>query len=128
MPGPYSQDLRERVIAALEAGKQTQPDIAETFGLSVSTVEKWWQRWRETHSCAAKPHGGGQTRRLEACEGAIRAAVKRQPDITLAELSEQMKAECGVRASSSMMSRELSRLGLPRKKRVSTTASAKRRG
>lgn len=116
------------MIAALEAGKQTQPDIAETFGLSVSTVEKWWQRWRETHSCAAKPHGGGQTRRLEACEGAIRAAVKRQPDITLAELSEQMKAECGVRASSSMMSRELSRLGLPRKKRVSTTASAKRRG
>jgi transposase len=48
------------VIAALEAGKQTQPEIAQTFGLSVSTVEKWWQRWRETHSSAAKPHGAGR--------------------------------------------------------------------
>lgn len=128
MPGPYSQDLRDRVIAALDAGQHSQPAIAETFGVSVSTVEKWARRWREAGSCAARPHGGGQGRRLAECEAVLRTAVQRQPDLTLAELSDHVAAECGVRASSSMMSRELQRLGLPRKKKVSTTASGTRRG
>ena len=102
MPGPYSQDLRERVIAALEAGQRSQPEIAAAFGVHLSTVEKWWQRWHATDNCTALPHGGGPTRRLGECEAVIRTAVKRQPDITLAELSEHVEAECGIRASSSM--------------------------
>ena len=39
---PYSQDLRECVIAALELGVEPQAEIAERFGVSKSTVEKWW--------------------------------------------------------------------------------------
>ena len=38
----YSPDLRECVIAALEMGVETQAEIAERFGVSKSTVEKWW--------------------------------------------------------------------------------------
>jgi putative transposase len=45
---PYSNDLRERVIAALEAGEATQAEIAVTFAVSLSPVEKWWRCWRET--------------------------------------------------------------------------------
>ena len=56
----YSQDLRERIIAALEANEQSQPEIAERFGVSVSTVEKLWKRWRSTGQCAALPHAGGR--------------------------------------------------------------------
>jgi len=52
--------LRERIIAALEANEQTQPEIAERFGVSVSTVEKLWKRWRSTGLCAALPHAGGR--------------------------------------------------------------------
>jgi transposase len=116
------------VIAALEAGEQSQPTIAEMFGVHLSTAEKWWRCWRESKRRAALPHSGGQTRRLAVCDVVIQAAVKRQPDITLAELSDHVAAECDVRASSSMMSRELRRLGLRRKKRVSTTVSGTRRG
>jgi transposase len=128
MPGPYSDDLRERVIAALEVGEQSQAKIAETFGVHLSTAEKWWRCWRQSQRRVALPHSGGHTRRLEVCDTVIRAAVKRQPDITLAELIDQVETECAVRASSSMMSRELQRLALRRKKRVSTTVSGKRRG
>ena len=42
----YSQDLRERVIAAVETGGQWRPEIAETFGVSESTIDKWTKRWR----------------------------------------------------------------------------------
>jgi transposase len=42
---PYSSDLRERVIATVEAMRTSQAKIAETFHVCLSTVEKWWG-WR----------------------------------------------------------------------------------
>ena len=113
---PYSQDLRERVIAALEAGDETQAEIAERFYLSKSTIEKWWYRWQATQSCAALPPGHGPARRLQTCEDFIRAEVKQQPDVTLAELCERVMASRAVTASVSMMGRTVQHLNLPRKK------------
>jgi transposase len=124
---PYSQDLRVRVIAALQAGK-TQAAVAEQFALSKSTVEKWWYRWRDTQSCAALPHRGGPTRSLQPHEPFLRAEVKKQPDATLDELCARVAEVHGVVVHTTTMSRELQHLRLVRKKRVSTTASATRRG
>jgi len=112
----YSQDLRERVIAAVEAGAQSRPELAETFQVSESTIDKWMKRWRDTGSVAALPFAGGRQRALKACAADIRAEVKQQADVTLAELCERVKAQTGVTASRSMMARELQVLALPRKK------------
>jgi transposase-like protein len=46
---PYSIDLRERVIAAVEAGASRR-ETAEHFGLSPSVVVIWAQRWNATGS------------------------------------------------------------------------------
>ena len=124
----YSQDLRERVIAAVDAGQQSQAAIAQTFGISESTLDKWVKRWRDTGSVAALPFAGGRRRTLKGCTTIIRAEVKRQPDVTLDELCERLEAQTGVSASRSMMSRELQALALPRKKSRSTTALKIRRG
>lgn len=113
---PYSQDLRERVIAALEAGDEPQADIAERFRISQSTVEKWWARWQATASCAALPLTHGPTRTLQPCEAFIRAEVEQQPDVTLAELCERVAEQEAISASPSMMCRTLQHLNLPRKK------------
>lgn len=51
----YSQDLRERVIAAVRAEQQSLEQIAQTFGVSPATVDNWARRWRETRSVAAMP-------------------------------------------------------------------------
>ena len=125
---PYSQDLRERIIAALEAKEQTQPEIAERFGVSVSTVEKLWKRWRSTDDCAALPHGGGRRRALQDDAERIRAEVTRQRDATLRELCARVEQAGGAASSSSMMCRELQRLDLPRKKSRSTIANRIRSG
>lgn len=123
---PYSQDLRERVIAAFEAGEESQDAIAEKFGISPSTADKWWSRYRQTGSCAALPQTSGPERTLQACNKFIRAEVKKQPDITLEELCERVAESKQLSASPSMMCRELARLGLPRKKSRFMTASEKR--
>ena len=124
---PYSQDLRERAIAALEAGT-TQAEVAVQFDIHKSTLEKWWYRWRDTGSCAALPAHSGPKRKLQAAESILRAEVKKQPDVTLAELCERVQESKGLRVSQSMLCRELQILDLPRKKSRSTTASARRGG
>ena len=112
----YSLDLRERVIAALEEGELTQPEIAETYDISLRTVETWAHQWRATQSLAPKPHRSGPPRTLQPCGAVIRRALADQPDLTLAELCEHVAAQTHVRGNTSMMCRELQHLKLPRKK------------
>ena len=123
----YSQDLRERVIAAVRAKGQSLEQIAQTFGVSPATVDNWARRWRETGSVAVLPWAGGVKRSLRDCGALIRGKVRKQPDATLEELCARVDAATGVRSNPSMMCRELVRLDLPRKKRWSTTANATRR-
>lgn len=114
----YSQDLRERVIAAIELGEETQAEVAECFAISLSTLEKWWARWTQTQSCAVLPEGRGPTATLAPCAAVIRAEVEAHPDATLEEVCERVQTRCDCRASVSMMCRALQRLGLPRKKKI----------
>jgi transposase len=119
----FSMDLRERVIAAIEVGDESQASIAVTFGVALRTVENWWRRWRETRSVAARAHAGGQAQALEGCEALLRDALKKQPDATLDELCQRVREAKAVTVSRSMMCREMRRLKLPRKKRRRTTAN-----
>lgn len=121
---PYSQDLRERVIHAVETRDGSQAEIAERFAVSHSFVEKLWQRWRQTGSYAAWPHAGGRQRSLRAAEQIIRRAVTREPDVTLASLCEQVARRQGIQVSTKTMCVEVQRLHLPRKKSRSMQASA----
>ena len=57
MPRPYSNDLRARVIEAIEAGASRR-EVAERYELSASVVVLWAQRFEQTGSVAAKPSGG----------------------------------------------------------------------
>jgi transposase len=124
----YSQDLREKVIRAVAQDKQSNRAIAETLSLSEPSIERWTRRQRETGSVAALAHAGGVARVLAPHETFLRDAVKAQPDISLDELCGRVKTELGLSVSGSMVSRELTRLRLARKKSRSTTRNAKPRG
>lgn len=124
---PYSQDLRKRVLAEAQAGKQTQAAIAATFAVSLSTVEKWLRRKRETGKTTPLPPAHGPTRALQNCAAVIRAEVKKQPDLTLRELCARVASITQVAVSPSTMCRELQHLHLPRKKSHFTPASEIRR-
>ena len=56
MAGPYSLDLRERVVAAAGAGL-TCREVAAMFSIGAATVVRWVKRSRETGSPAALPKG-----------------------------------------------------------------------
>jgi transposase len=125
---PYSQDIRERVVHALEVQEQSQVEVARRFDVSISFVEKLWRRWRTTGSCAALPHAGGRRLSLGGHRDTIRHEVAKQPDITLEELCERVVEAGGAKVSLKTMCIELKRLRLPRKKSRSTPVSVTHRG
>jgi len=91
MAGPYSQDLRERAVAAVEGG-MSRREAARRFDLGVSTVINWVRRHRETGSSAARPMGGDRRSRLTGEPRAwLLARVAAVPDLTLEELREDLK-------------------------------------
>ena len=59
MARPYSSDLRERVVEAVNEGA-TRSEAAERFGVGVSSAVRWHQAWRETGTVEAKPCGGSR--------------------------------------------------------------------
>lgn len=124
----YSTDLRERVVASVESGECNIPQAARRYNISEPSIERWLARHRKTGNCAPLPHAGGPARKLATAAGAIRAAVKAEPDATLQELCERVEKETKIKSDPSMMYRELVRLKLPRKKSRSMPASGTRRG
>jgi transposase len=112
----YSQDLCECIIEALEAHEQSHAEIAERFAVSQPFVEKLWQRWCTSGSCAPQPHGGGRRHSLYAAEGLIRVEPARQPDMTLAALCERVAQAGHPQVTTKTMCLELQRLQLPLKK------------
>lgn len=92
MAKPYSEDLRERVIEAVEAG-HSQGAVAEMFGISLRTVNSYVGLWRTTGSVAGKKFGGYFKARLAAYVDIVKALVKAEPDATLAELQARLADE-----------------------------------
>jgi transposase len=115
MPKPYSLDLRERAIAACEAGDRTRAEVALQFQLSESTLYEWLQRHRKGQSIAALPHAGGTASALD--EQLLRDLVEASNDATLEEYAQAYAAHTGRRYSISKLSRALKELKLSRKER-----------
>ena len=63
MAAPYSMDLRQRVIEAVEGGLSCN-QAAARFDVAISTAIGWVNRYRETGSVAAARMGGHRPKKL----------------------------------------------------------------
>ena len=64
MTRPYSMDLRDRVVRAVEVEGLSRRAAAARFGLGVSTAIKWLQRVRATGSARPGQMGGHKPRKI----------------------------------------------------------------
>ncbi len=123
MAKSYSQDLRDRVIDAVEQEGMSRRKAAQRFGVSESSAIKWLQRVRDAGARAALAMGGHRRPVIEPHRDLVVAALAEKSDITLQALCDRLLAERGVRTDASMMSRFLRREGLTLKKRRWSRAS-----
>jgi transposase len=90
MARAYSLDLRERVVAAVEAGQSCR-SVAKTFVVSVASVVKWSQRYRRSGSAAARPVGGRRGYAVAREREWLLARIAEKPDLTLRALLLELK-------------------------------------
>jgi transposase len=111
----YSQDLRDKVMAAFDAGEPAR-DVAERFEVSVSFIYKADLRRRRTGETGPGVQCCHVPLRLERQQEAILAHIAQHPDATMAELRDWLAAEHGVNVCMATIWKTLGRFGLTYKK------------
>lgn len=114
MTRAISNDLRERVVSAVLAGQSCRA-VSGRFGVAVSSVVKWSQRYRTTGSVAPDKMGGHRKRVLEPHRDFIIARINQTPHLTLHGLKDELAAH-GVKVSHNAVWLFLKREGLSFKK------------
>jgi transposase len=118
-------ELRQSIVQAVQRQAVSQERLAQMLGVSVSSSKRVGQRWRQTGSSQALPPAGGKKPKLSPaqCEQ-VSQPVQADADVTLQELQRWLAATQTVRLSLSTLSRLLTKLNLPRKKRPSPRPNA----
>ena len=116
MTKPLSNDLRHRLISAVDGG-MTRRAAAERFGVAASTAVRWVHQWRQTGSVQPRPQGGDKrSHRIEAHAEEILALVDETPDLTLAEIATHLEEAHGLRVALSTVWRFFERRDVTLKK------------
>jgi transposase len=115
---PYSLDLREKIVSAIEKGESSFRKTAERFSVSKSCVQKLVAQKRTEGHVIPRKQGGSVSAVMEH-KAQLLALVEKQPDATLAEYCELLFDETELWVSQSTMCRLFQKLNLPRKKKRS---------
>lgn len=112
---PYSQDLRDRVLRALERGERPS-HVARRFEVSRSWVHEVRRRLEAEDRRTSLPMGGHRTSVVAPVEAEIRAWLTERPDMTLAEMCERLQLEHGIAIKGPALWHQLNNWGLSYKK------------
>ena len=96
MGRPYSRDLRERVVAAVEEDGVSRRKAAAHFAVGISTVINWVRRFRETGSVLPGKMGGHRPKAIAGQHGTWLLLRIKEKDFTLRGLVVEL-AERGLK-------------------------------
>jgi len=116
MVKPYSEDLRKRVIAAVEEEGLSRREAARRYRISESSAVKWLDAFHRLGRMRPRPMGGDRRSVLKPERRWIAEIIRREKNLTLGLLAERLRLERGVKAHVSMLSRFLRAEGFSFKK------------
>ena len=109
-----SLDLRERIVTAYEAREGTREEVAKRFKVSLGMVKKLLAQKDRTGDLRSRYRYCGRKAKLEPAHGErMKALVKKEPDVTLAEIKQRLELDCTIGAIHWVLRRQ----GLTYKKR-----------
>ena len=107
----YSEDLRRKVVEALEERGMGNSQAARTFGMSLSSVKRYVAKARRGDSLSPRKHPGPRPKLDERARRLLEADVEQRPAASLRERGRFLERVAGVRVSESTLSRLLRRMG-----------------
>ena len=111
---PYSEDLRRRIVLAVEGGT-SKSAVARLFGVSLSSVKRYLRIAKQGVSLAPKKGGGRPPKIDQTAEKLLTEDVKERPAATVSERRRYLEHTTGKGLSDSSVKRLLKRLGFSRK-------------
>ena len=112
---PYSEDLRVRIVRAVEVGGTSKSAAARLFGVSLSSVKRYLRIAERGASLAPRKGGGRPPKTDQAAEKLLEEDVAERPAATVSERRRFLERTTGKALSDSTVKRLLKRLGLSRK-------------
>jgi len=112
----YSQDLRRRVLRAIDQGK-SQVEVADTFAISTATIKRYLKARRERGHVLPKTIPGRPSVKGAALEAGLVEQLRVHPDATREQHCQLWEATHGVKVSPASITRARQALGWTRKKR-----------
>jgi transposase len=116
-----SMDLRTRIIAAVEEGKENMRQIAQRFSVHYKTVQKLKYQWRDQGTLEPRTSQVGRKRCLsDSQRQQLDRLVRSNPNLTLEQFRQRLKATC----CTTTIWHEVRRLGHTYKKTVARRRTA----
>jgi transposase len=119
MAKPYSDDFRQKVIAAIEIDGRKKGEVSEIFNISRNTINLWLNRKEQTGAVLPKSTKPLRDRNKITDWEKFQTFVKDNSSKTQCQMAQLWEGEI----SSITISRGLARIGFTRKKRLTDTAN-----
>lgn len=120
MPQPYSYDLRQKVLQAIQQDGLKKCEASQLFRISRNTIDLWLKRQAQTGDFQPKPHKPHCTlQKITDWEQFLRFAQEHS-EKTQAEMAALWPQPISARS----ISRALQKIGFTRKKRLTATVNA----
>jgi transposase len=107
----YSEDLRRKVVEAVQQRGMGKSEAARTFGVSLSWVKRYVGKARQGESLSPRKHPGPRPKMDKRAKRLLEADVENRPAVTLRERCRFLEGVAGVSVSESTLSRLLRRMG-----------------
>jgi transposase len=107
----YSEDLRRKVVEAVQQRGMGKSEAARSFGVSLSSVKRYVAKARQGDSLSPRKHPGPRPKIDEKARRLLEADVEKRPAVSLRERGRFLERVAGIRVSESTLSRLLRRMG-----------------
>ena len=112
----YSEDLRRKIVQALQQQRMSKSEAARLFGVSLSSVKRYAKALSEGRSLSPGKAPGKEPLLDEKAKRLLEADVQERPFAKLKDRREYLQKVAGISASESTLSRALRKMGFGRKK------------
>lgn len=119
MAKPYSNDFRQKVIAAIEMDGRKKGEVSEIFNISRNTIDLWLKRKEQTGAAIAKSTKPLRGRDKITDWEKFKTFAQENSSKTQSQMADLWEGKISTRT----ISRALARIGFTRKKRPTDTAN-----
>ena len=111
----YSEDLRKKIVEAVERRGMGQSEAARNFNVSLSSAKRYVRKFRQGRSLSPGKAPGRRPKIDEQARKLLEEDLKERPFVILQQRCDYLRAVAGLEVSRSVVCRTIKRMDSTRK-------------